>query len=442
MRKLTKILGTAFITMMSVCIINLVDVSAALNEKTINGKTTVTVTSLNGIDEKGDATLFEINDDDTSTAVKTVLVDVGGNDGTMLSNIKSTSAYIAEKNKIKLNYLVLTHGHGDHVGGLKVLMEALNNDELKGITINNLYLNVLYPGANASTIEGDNTTYKDLVLSFITHDKVEITNIVGFTAGDYSKIKASDKENVEDFIKKIKNKVTKLSKDDVEISYATEAGGKTREIFDTKLCVIVAPKTHIKCKTCCDNTTQRCNNSSLKVSLIDNLIDNKKSNFNIILGGDMQRVGITDLLNSDYLKYFKKKTDSTTYTRVYYKTSHHGKRSYNKENSEAFFETEKSLIEIMKPNYVIASSGAFYDNIRIPLKDKINEGKIDKGKIDTSYNVWTDWDVFYSKLEEIRGVFNISEDVFLDQYRAGINAFYYRTMMNLLPFNYYIWEKF
>src|SRR5699024_1044093 len=47
-----------------------------------------------------------------------IVVDPGGNPRQILENI--------QENEISVKYIVLTHGHGDHIGGVRELKEALN----------------------------------------------------------------------------------------------------------------------------------------------------------------------------------------------------------------------------------------------------------------------------------------------------------------------------
>lgn len=47
-----------------------------------------------------------------------IIIDPGGDANILLHNIKS--------NGLNMNYIVLTHGHGDHIGGVKDLQDSLN----------------------------------------------------------------------------------------------------------------------------------------------------------------------------------------------------------------------------------------------------------------------------------------------------------------------------
>lgn len=47
-----------------------------------------------------------------------IIIDPGGDANILLHNIKS--------NELNMNYIVLTHGHGDHIGGVKDLQDSLN----------------------------------------------------------------------------------------------------------------------------------------------------------------------------------------------------------------------------------------------------------------------------------------------------------------------------
>lgn len=47
-----------------------------------------------------------------------IIVDPGGDADVLLHNIKA--------NELNMKYIVLTHGHGDHIGGVKDLQDSLN----------------------------------------------------------------------------------------------------------------------------------------------------------------------------------------------------------------------------------------------------------------------------------------------------------------------------
>ena len=78
-----------------------------------------------------------------------IVIDPGGDADIILKNI--------EENKINIKYIILTHGHGDHIGGVSALKEVLNvpllihQDDVEMIE---------NPGMNLSNIMGGAVSLK------------------------------------------------------------------------------------------------------------------------------------------------------------------------------------------------------------------------------------------------------------------------------------------
>jgi hypothetical protein len=341
---------------------SLINVSAADDHYFFNCKNKdykVYVKSLNGTQVKADCTSIIIKKN--GSIVSRNLIDFGDKNDSIetLTNLKKTSIYNKSSTTYKIDNMVLTHAHIDHVKGLKSLYNEMKKNKKIKVHIGTLYLNYVYI-TNGDASHKHYNLLADLKDLAAMTGKFTVENVCVFTRYNYdiSNFNVKDKlSGLAKLVKKANGKASTWSCKNT-IKKVNVGGG----VFMTILPAI----------TKFDNGQPEddVNNSTLMVVIKDKTMGtNGTGNFKIDIMSDIKVAtnkgaieGIEKLLEQDksgnykYSQYISE-LSKNKFEELILKMPHHGVFGYTSYQKGML----KKMFKVMEPTWVIGTAWTVKD---------------------------------------------------------------------------------
>lgn len=292
---------------------------------------TISVKSLENTHNTGDCTKITISGASSST----ILIDAGTNTAGVA--IKSL---VSGKTSVTIDHFIITHSHSDHIDGLRYLTSWADSGHK--ITVKNMYYNTVY--------FYDNPDAKAVLNSFVKNPYITVKNFyyVGYLNQPQSSVYDYFATNTTNTLHQNVSAMKYINN-----IYTISAG-------NYKISILPAIY-KIDERAATDSLDyQDVNNSCLSI-----VCASTSELVKYVFPADLQGSALQAIANGAYkksganvdLSAYKKLYDGMGYSKVYYRASHHGKRSPDSYKSgNNFFNAEKDIFLLLKPHYIIGSA--------------------------------------------------------------------------------------